>query len=280
MSTHLDHRTGLGPWKGQVFLAVGRALYLGPAGDTTPHAHHAVQMSIALETPLRLRHHGEEWREYDGVIVPADVPHQLDGGRGDLALFYIEPESTEGRSSRDTSSQPVRSISVGTISAVRAAVRRVANHPRNQTSLSRVFAELMESVGLPPQLVESTDLRIEQAVRRLRTTPRSRTSIPDLARSVGLSPRRFRHLFRREIGMSAQSYIVWLRCYEACAALAQGASISDAALHAGFSDAAHFSRTFRRTFGLAPSQLADRLTLIEAPVGLGNRAEAQTRFSK
>ena len=45
---------------------------------------------------------------------------------------------------------------------------------------------------------------------------------------------------------------MWLRIYEACAALAEGASLSDAAYQAGFSDAAHFARTFRRTFGLAP----------------------------
>jgi AraC-like DNA-binding protein len=51
----------------------------------------------------------------------------------------------------------------------------------------------------------------------------------ELARAVGLSPSRLRHVFRSEIGMSAQSYVVWLRIYEACAALAKGASLSDAA---------------------------------------------------
>ncbi|HEB91668.1 MAG TPA: helix-turn-helix domain-containing protein, partial [Deltaproteobacteria bacterium] len=39
-------------------------------------------------------------------------------------------------------------------------------------------------------------------------------------------------------------------------------SLSEAAHHAGFSDASHFTRPFRKTFGLAPSQIADRLTLM------------------
>ena len=101
--------------------------------------------------------------------------------------------------------------------------------------------------------------------------------MPELARAAGLSPSRFRHVFRREIGMSTQSYVVWLRINEACAALARGASLSDAAYQVGFSDAAHFTRTFRRTFGLAPSQLAGRLTLMQTPAeastGLGNVPE-------
>ena len=81
----------------------------------------------------------------------------------------------------------------------------------------------------------------------------------DLAIAVGLSPSRLRHLFRLQVGMSAQSYQVWLRLGEACALLAGGVSLSAAAVGAGFSDAAHLSRTFRRTFGLAPSQIIGAL---------------------
>lgn len=63
--------------------------------------------------------------------------------------------------------------------------------------------------------------------------------------------------------MSAQSYAVWTRLVEACSYLAGGRSLTSAALQAGFSDAAHFSRTFRKTFGLAPSQITRALTLVE-----------------
>ena len=109
------------------------------------------------------------------------------------------------------------------------------------------------------------DSRMAHAVRRLRDSHEPRRSLVDLASDSGLSPSRFRHLFRQEIGMSAQSYIVWLRLCEACTALARGSSLSDAALRAGFSDAAHFTRTFRRTFGLAPSQFTGRLTRMGTP---------------
>ena len=37
--------------------------------------------------------------------------------------------------------------------------------------------------------------------------------------------------------------------------MADGASLTEAAHEAGFADSAHFSRTFRRMFGLAPSSL-------------------------
>ncbi len=262
MSAVADRRKGLGPWQGRAFLSLGRAVYLGPAGDTSPHAHHAIQIGIALQTPLRLRHAEGNWQPWDGVIVSPDVVHQLDGGWGDLLLAYVEPESTSGRRILEIGDEPVRAVSASTISAVRTAARRITGHPPNQQTLGAIFEELMQSVGLALDSAKTTDLRVEHAVRELRTTLGSQASMSELARAVGLSPSRLRHLFRSEVGMSAQSYIVWLRINEACAALARGASLSDAAYQVGFSDAAHFTRTFRRTFGLAPSQLADRLTWV------------------
>ena len=265
MNERADGRRGLGPWQGRVFLSVGRALYLGTAGDTTPHAHHALQVSIGLDTPVRLRHGGGTWRECDGVVVAPDVTHQLDRGWGDLVLFYVEPESTDGRRWLRVAREPIRPVSTTIVSAVRATARRLASHPPTQANLDVVFAELMRSLGFAPDAAKPTDRRVEHAVRRLRAAPGTRDSMGELARAVGLSPSRLRHVFRREMGMSAQSYVVWLRIYEACAALADGASLSRAAAHAGFSDAAHFTRTFRRTFGLAPSQIANALTLTTVP---------------
>lgn len=260
-SARIEGRNGLGPWKGRVFLAVGRALYLGPAGDTSPHSHHAIQVSVSLQAPLRLRHGGGSWQEYEGVVVSPDVTHQLDGGWGDLALFYVEPQSPDARSLLANPRDPIQTLPSSTLSDVRKVARRIARHPPSQSELGAVVADLMQSIGFAPEAAEPVDRRVEDFIRRLRTQLGKKISMPELAHAVGLSPSRFRHVFRREVGMSAQSYVVWLRINEACAALARGTSLSDAAYQAGFSDAAHFTRTFRRTFGLAPSQLADGLTL-------------------
>ncbi len=67
--------------------------------------------------------------------------------------------------------------------------------------------------------------------------------------------------------MSFRGYVLWLRIYDTLSALGSGASLTDAALAAGFSDAAHFSRTFRRVFGLAPSQLSGAVSLMTARAG-------------
>src|SRR5262249_6798266 len=79
--------------------------------------------------------------------------------------------------------------------------------------------------------------------------------ITSLATLVHLSPSRFRHLFRREMGMSVQSYLRWQRLLAALRASAYGASLTEAAHAAGFADSAHLTRVCRATFGLPPSPI-------------------------
>lgn len=277
MTAQVGRRGALGAWKGRACLSVGCALYLGPAGDTTAHAHHALQLSVGLDAPFRLRQGAGRWREYRAAIVPADLSHQLDGEWTDLLLLYLEPESAKSQPWMPGPRGGIQPLDAAAASAMRASVRKLVNSSPHEVDIESLFDELLPTVPLASAAREPLDARVAQALGRLRAHRAARRSLGALARETGLSPSRFRHLFRREIGMSAQSYVVWLRIYEACAALARGASLSDAACRAGFSDAAHFTRTFRRTFGLAPSQLASSLTMMPTPANVGNQPAKRAR---
>ena len=98
------------------------------------------------------------------------------------------------------------------------------------------------------QLTET--LEEQDPERRLRMLARS-----GLASGVQLSASRFNHLFRAEMGVSLRSYRVWSQVRTAMAGLATQTRLTDAALHGAFSDSAHFSRTFRQTFGMTPSSV-------------------------
>ncbi|TFV92899.1 helix-turn-helix domain-containing protein, partial [Oxalobacteraceae bacterium OM1] len=65
-----------------------------------------------------------------------------------------------------------------------------------------------------------------------------------------LSPERFRHLFLEETGIRFRPYVLWLRLETAVASYAAGSSLTEASHAAGFADSAHFSRTFKRMFGI------------------------------
>jgi AraC-like DNA-binding protein len=66
---------------------------------------------------------------------------------------------------------------------------------------------------------------------------------------------RFRHLFMKETGVGFRAYLLWQRLECSLAAYVAGETLTEAAHTGGFADSAHFSRTFRRMFGIAPASV-------------------------
>ena len=84
----------------------------------------------------------------------------------------------------------------------------------------------------------------------------SSLSISRLAREADLSPAHFAHAFKRSLGAPPHRYLMRVRLERARRMLVEpGARLSDVALRAGFADQAHFTRLFKRHFGITPGAL-------------------------
>ena len=78
-------------------------------------------------------------------------------------------------------------------------------------------------------------------------------SIGEFAEQVYLSPSRLEKLFKEQVGIPITTYRLRYRVYIGVLHLALGASITDAAYASGFSNLAHFSRSFIAIHGVQPS---------------------------
>lgn len=97
---------------------------------------------------------------------------------------------------------------------------------------------------------------VRRALRHLRgVEPSQDHSLAALAKVAGLSEGRFMHAFTESIGIPLRPYLAWLKLQRAAAAIVTGSTLSEAAYGAGFADAAHMTRAFRRMFGVRPSEL-------------------------
>lgn len=110
------------------------------------------------------------------------------------------------------------------------------------------------------------------ALARVRTHVQARLSetitLGDLASAACISRFHFARLFRATTGTSPMSYVRDARIAAAKVLLAQRSrslSISDVAVRLGFFDHSHFTRTFRRLTGVAPTRFA-------APPGIADRS--------
>ena len=99
------------------------------------------------------------------------------------------------------------------------------------------------------------DPRIERAIEHMVEIPEEAMRAHDVAKSVGLSESRFLHLFTQHMGLPFRRYVLWRRIRKSITVIVNGSDLTTAAHAGGFSDLAHFSRTFKQNFGLSPSKL-------------------------
>ena len=101
--------------------------------------------------------------------------------------------------------------------------------------------------NLPPKNLRAAKLRVDG-------NPASVLSVADLAREAGLSRQHFTELFRHHFGMAPMQYVHQARMHRAAHLLRdQNLRVSDVAQAVGFEDPFHFSRSFRKEFGIPPS---------------------------
>jgi AraC-like DNA-binding protein len=97
--------------------------------------------------------------------------------------------------------------------------------------------------------------KLAQAVRHIQAHYALPLRLPDLAGLCGLSVYRFEQRMKRVFQITAGQFISKTRVDAACRMLKEGkSSIAEVALACGFADQSAFTRHFRATTGLTPSE--------------------------
>ena len=243
---------------GRVIVWPGGSLWAGRhVGQVPEHAHHAIQVSLALEGRFRAK--ARSWletRETAGMVVMPDKPHSLDGCDTTVATLFVEPNSISGAALRKRfAGLDVAFLLDEESEACAAQLRSEYLSGAPDLRLAQFARAAICRVAGDPLTAPRSDPRISSALEWMRQRLATPMRLQDVAAIVHLSPGRFRHLFVAQTGTSFRAWLLWARAEYAIAAAQKGMSWTDASLHAGFADAAHFTRTCRRVFGLAPSML-------------------------
>lgn len=98
----------------------------------------------------------------------------------------------------------------------------------------------------------SAKQRILKVKELMASMPEHEFSLVELATIANLSQWHFLRQFKQYVGLSPHAWLVQVRLQKSQKLLRQGWSLSEISQQCGFSDQSHFSRHFRRTFGISP----------------------------
>jgi AraC-like DNA-binding protein len=254
--------------RGEIIVWEGASLWILEAeresAETDFHSHHAIQITLSLEGDFELEAAGEKLRG-PAVAVAADADH-IFHATGRAAFLFVEPESAAGAAiaadlfdSNLLAAIPEKRIA-GHIGALRAYCDSPGRTGGALAELGKTIVIDLAGGGAAKPL----DRRVEAMIAFACSNLEGPVSLSDAVASIGLSPSRLRHLFAEQTGLPFKTYVLWLRIGKAVEAYAQGKTLTAAAHEAGFADSAHFSRTFRRAFGLPAAALRVNSPFVQA----------------
>jgi AraC family transcriptional regulator len=244
---------------GRILLWSGGSIWIGRSGEATDfHAHHAVQISLSLSNAgIFFRSPDGDWNIYSAAIIAAHQSHAFDGRGNFVGMIFVEPESREGQALQQRcGGDGIAAIADATLADEIAALFNAYNKTAPDAALvaaARAVISRLAATSDVPQV--ALDPRIKRALELIRERIGETILLAEIADAAHLSPDRFRHLFLEQTGIRFRPYILWLRIEIALAAYAANSSLTAASHAGGFADSAHFSRTFKSMFGIAPSSI-------------------------
>jgi AraC-like DNA-binding protein len=223
-------------WVGELLFGDSWAVFSGNAADNTPHAHAAVQVAIGMHEEISvISADGTEHRGRAFFIRPL-VEHSL-VATGAVALLYVEPQS------------PLAFVFSDHVGDADIAL---INPTVLDFDPSRPICDWAGRLaGIVTSQAAAVDSRLQRAIALLSEEP-GRVSIADVAFASDLSESRLRTLARAQLGLPLSTWLIWRKLDRAARALADGATLADAAHAGGFADQAQLSRAMRRMFGITP----------------------------
>jgi AraC-like DNA-binding protein len=219
------------------------------------HAHHAIQIVIALDGCVAIAGSNGDWRETRGLIVRPDAEHSFDCNGALGVMIFVDPESSEGRWLSTPLRQDITVVPEARLDAIVAELRAFAEQPDEVADIAALVRRCIHGLrpGLAP--VRRLDSRVTTVLHAIRASDDLRMSLEQAADTACLSSTRFSHLFKEQVGLPFSRYMLWRKLTRAMVAVASEGTIAAAAHAADFADAAHLTRTFYQMVGMAPSVL-------------------------
>ena len=148
------------------------------------------------------------------------------------------------------------------VEAVRIGQLRWRN-PVHSSLRTLIVAQLESAAPLPSFVRLPKDRRglrvAESAMSNLRTCG----SFQSLCDQAGASPRTIQRIFRREVGLSFESWRRQFRLMKAIELLAGGCAVKEVAFEIGYRQPSAFVEMFRSTLGATPKAWASTLAMPE-----------------
>src|SRR5262249_47892996 len=186
-----SHAAGASVWPAALIL-------WGRGARSSPHAHHCIQVYLALSGTVRARSGpGARWRRFAAVLVAPDVRHEIDASEGMVVIGFFDPESELAASLWAQVGDGITVVPDAVIAGWRTMLGDAT-----QIDKTRVDA-WVQSELLRERRPRPLHPAVQRVLNYLRNGGLQERRLPanDLSKIAHLSRSRFLHVFTKSLGI-------------------------------------------------------------------------------
>ncbi|MEO9968059.1 MAG: helix-turn-helix transcriptional regulator [Reichenbachiella sp.] len=239
-----------------IFKAGDTGIFLGKVSENETHQHYALQLTVSLYDTFEIQSEGEVYRS-EAAIVQPQVPHHLDSQGHPVLIFLFNPASAIGHFiGKHLTNQPVEDFHEIWIDYLKMFAKDLFKNEINEkTFLSACINSMAEFNDRCLLAKHKVDKRVLASLQYLDRHRREVISLSEISEEMCLSESRFQHLFKEHTGISYRRMQLWKRLISSFDLYTSSKNLTELAHKSGFADSAHYTKTFKESFGLTPSEL-------------------------
>jgi hypothetical protein len=152
------------------------------------HAHHAIQIVIALDGCIAIAGSDGEWREARGMVVRPDAQHSFDCNGAFGVMVFVDPDSSEAAWLSTSLWQDITVVPDIRMDAIVPALRTFAEQPDESADIAPLVRQCIHCLRPGP----TSAARRMLAAHRARSSPAHPTG--ELVRGDQLPARERAHV--------------------------------------------------------------------------------------
>lgn len=242
----------------QLFLWDQRTLFIGSLSDKIELSQGAATLAVSLGEPLWFQTpamvHPIATRS---LLLPPSLDIEVDTRGCTIANCNLDPLLKDWHGLNHTMLHHDYGLSYG-LENEDWVIEQFQTIHQLQLGYAEAYLVLENILNTARSKVlteRKLDPRIETIIERIKESVDDNVSVEALAAEVNLSAPRLIQIFKQQTGVPIRRYRQWHRLYTTAVTMGKGVTLTEAALHAGFSDSAHFTNTFKSMLGMKPSDV-------------------------
>ena len=240
-----------------VFVSREFGWFLGEFDNNLFHKHYAIQISIPLEAKIQFETSNCIIETELPVLIRSNVRHRV-GKNSRQLLILINPASKLGHTWSHFTTNEIATINSEQVEQIKKVLTE-----NNSTDFTHSINQLIKSMHCSCEMTAiSSDDRILSAIQYLEENSDRIVSLEEISDHCHLSTSRFLHLFKQETGITFRRAQSWNKLISGLPYFGKN-TLTEIAHQVGFSDSAHFSRTFKENFGVGPRDFISNSQFIQ-----------------